>query len=267
MRDQVILDCKSIFDAHPNLEVNILNGSSYDDWCLDLLEQVTISQSEYFLLLPEDHEFISTAPVLDQTLKNIFENRVDYVPLSFYPHYEVFVKLLSTKKSHLMNQKYINYWDIHKNDILSIPIKQRNYILNLIGVYRRDLLVKVLCSNKPLLKRFAKETPFNFEQPPSQFWFLPIRWGYPTDELFACVDDDHGIPGYSLFSRNGFAKGEKRVVEHHDAYLNYEYRVYKLFKSIFRVDLFLLFRITKYNFDFYKSFRKRNKIIKKLFRV
>ncbi len=264
LQDQVILDCKDILKNNKCIKTRILIGSSYKDWCLDLLEQVALSPSEYFLIIPEDHQFISTIPFLDETLNDICENSVDFLALSFYPHYEIFVKNLIARKPKLSISDYINYWDLQKWDIKSIPRSHRNYLLNLAGAYKKDLLVKVLVSNRPLLKKFSKETPFNFEQPPSQYWFLPIRWGYPKSELFACVDDDHSIPGYSLNSRRKLAGSQERVIEHHDEYANKKTKTSKWIKSKINIDWNPLFRTLDYNFNFYKDYRLRKNIIRKI---
>jgi hypothetical protein len=54
------------------------------------------------------------------------------------------------------------------------------------------------------------------EQRPSQKWFLPINWALPSQEIFACIDDDHGIHGYSLISRGLHKNDAERVIDHHD---------------------------------------------------
>ena len=126
--------------------------------------------------------------------------------------------------------------------------------------------MKVLVSNRPLLKKFSKESPFNFEQPPSQYWFLPIRWGYPKVELFACVDDDHSIPGYSLNSRLNRTESQRRVIEHHDVYRNKKTKILKFIDVLFHKDLNPYLRTLKYNFDFYKTYILRKNIIRKILR-
>ncbi|NQU32110.1 MAG: hypothetical protein HQ521_02650 [Bacteroidetes bacterium] len=65
--------------------------------------------------------------------------------------------------------------------------------------------------NDPKLRRWPKETPFDFEKNDKDLHWLPIKMAISKDELFACIDDDNGIPGYSLQSRGLYPKREIRL--------------------------------------------------------
>ena len=42
-----------------------------------------------------------------------------------------------------------------------------------------------------------RKTPFDFEKHHDTHW-LPLRMSIPKFELFACLDDDNSVDGYSL---------------------------------------------------------------------
>ena len=66
--------------------------------------------------------------------------------------------------------------------------------------------------NDPILRRWPKETPFDFEKKLKDIHWLPFRMSISKDELFACIDDDNGIKGYSLHSRGLYPERELRII-------------------------------------------------------
>ena len=66
-------------------------------------------------------------------------------------------------------------------------------------------------SNKPLLKRWPRHLPFDFEKKSNDKAVKSIMHALSNQELFASIDDDHGEPGYSLISRNLYPNRISRV--------------------------------------------------------
>ena len=66
-----------------------------------------------------------------------------------------------------------------------------------------DFFQKIL-ENPPKLRRWPKETPFDFEKIAQKSFLLPFKTALPKTELFANIDDDNGVDGYSLISRGLF---------------------------------------------------------------
>lgn len=75
------------------------------------------------------------------------------------------------------------------------------FILSATSIMKRAFFERVVMANDPLIKRWPRETPFDFEKTPEDRHWLPIRVAVPKQELFAFIDDDHGRPGNSLISR------------------------------------------------------------------
>jgi len=61
------------------------------------------------------------------------------------------------------------------------------------------------------LRRFTKEAPFDLEKGPERTDMLPLTIALPREELFACIDDNLGTPGYSLIERNLYQKPRESV--------------------------------------------------------
>ena len=59
--------------------------------------------------------------------------------------------------------------------------------------------INTLFFNK--LRKYPACTPFELEKPPTRTDMLPLTIALPKQELFACIDDDLNIPGYSLVNR------------------------------------------------------------------
>lgn len=51
------------------------------------------------------------------------------------------------------------------------------------------------------LRRYSKETPFELEKDETRIDMLPLRMALARQELFACIDDDLNVSGYSLVNR------------------------------------------------------------------
>jgi hypothetical protein len=243
-------------------------GSSWNEWNLDLIEQVAASPSEYYILMQEDHLLEMSKNNFNSLLREVKELSIDYLPLSFHPHYEVFTKELFRKCPSNEIKEKVTFWDLDKHSYSRTNFQNRNYLLNLIGIYKKDLLLRLLLRSRPYYKQFSIQTPFNFERRPNETWFLPIRWAYPHNEVFACIDDDHGLEGYSLISRGKYKSQSTRLIEHHDVYsrnssINFD-RFKKIFASKLSKKIQVLPRNLTYSIEFVFNCRKRRKVVRKL---
>ena len=242
--------------------------STWNEWNLDVIEQVTASPSNYYILMQEDHLLKMSKLDFIKLLSEVEACSIDYLPLSFHPHYEIFVKELTRNFSTNESKNGLIFWDLDKQNYAKSNLKNRNYPLNLIGVYKRELLLRVLIRSRPFYKQYSIQTPFNFERKPNETWFLPIRWAYPINEVFACIDDDHGIEDYSLMSRGEYRSKIVRVVEHHDViHRNSPEKFIWLKKSQvkrMKSNIQVFPRNIRYSLEFLLTMRKRHTIIKKL---
>ncbi len=111
------------------------------------------------------------------------------------------------------------YDGIEKNEYANIEtffldkktnaIAQKNcpsYIISAVSIFNTEFFKKVVNKNDPFLKRWPKETPFDFEKKGTDIHWLPIKLAIPKYELFASIDDDHDCSGYSLQSRGFYPR-------------------------------------------------------------
>lgn len=195
-------------------KVLLYSSQNNSSWKINLLEQVLQSSSEYFVLMQEDHSLVCDGKFLIDSLVDFKKLNLDFMPLSFLPQYDPLVQLMRVNGLTLTESGNVKYIHIDRKVAKKLK-KNDNYLINLVGIFRRDLLIKVLLSRRPFIKYFAADTPFDMEQRPSQKWFLPINWALPAREIFGCIDDDHGVEGYSLISRGLHVNDADRVIDHH----------------------------------------------------
>ena len=75
------------------------------------------------------------------------------------------------------------------------------YIVSAVSIFSIEFFKRIINKNDPVLRRWPKETPFDFEKKGTDIHWLPIKQAIPKYELFASIDDDNGCPGYPLQSR------------------------------------------------------------------
>ena len=194
------------------------------------LEQIFRSKSRTYILAQEDHFLIAGAEIFRSTIVDFQETKSDYLALSFFKNYSGFVQ--STQWAVEGVTKNLRYWDVSKARWQNLMPEKKMYLVNLLGAFTYDFLYKILASEKPLIKYFDVNHPYDFEQRPNEDWYLAMRFAVPNFEIFACVDDDHGHDGTSLISRGIWDKDTTRVIEHH------EYSNPFIFKNRLRVTIF-----------------------------
>ena len=91
-----------------------------------------------------------------------------------------------------------------KNSLRLIGFKSN--IISLAGIYSIKMFIKIIKSKKPYLRRWPKQTPFDFEKKWCDTYILPVKMAIPKYEIFSNIDDDNLINGSSLISRRLYPK-------------------------------------------------------------
>lgn len=69
---------------------------------------------------------------------------------------------------------------------------------------------------KGRIRKYPKETPFEMEKDPERIDILPLKFSLPNRELFACIDDNINVKGYSLVERGLYRnKSDGADIESH----------------------------------------------------
>jgi hypothetical protein len=202
------------FESYSNIKFFYEN--SFQDWKLDLMQQVLVFRSSTYLLLQEDHLPVVGRKKLREVVNEAVSANLDYLPLSFFPQHSNFINHLNLEKAKLSYSENLDMWTLDKSTIRKMNDTTSYVYISLVGFFSKKLLIRILKSYRPFYKTYSVTSPFDFEQNSSQTWFLPIRFGFPKSELFANIDDDHSVQDYSLISRGLYKEDIVRQVQHHD---------------------------------------------------
>jgi len=184
-------------------------GDDYDEWRTNTFQQVWESQTPYVLLLQEDHQLVSNINDFQRFVLEVVSANVDVWQPSFFPEYHKNRKILEPIDIRSAESSMVA--DLDKRSWKKIEVIDKNYLISLVGLYKKDLCLTLLKSPHPFLRHYHPSTPFDFEQSQSQTWFLPIRYGLPKKEIMGCIDDDLSVPGSSLISRGLYSFDHERA--------------------------------------------------------
>jgi hypothetical protein len=204
----------SLFILNNYTNFKIYTGDHFRQWKFNTLLQVNECESQYFLILQEDHFLISSADDLSLFVsESIAENaEIGLITAWFtYKEFREKVHLLTESKKGTSGTFCI----LSELPWVNLNVQKPRYLVPLVAFFEKNFLVKILCTPKPLWRKYPANSPFDFEQSPKAKWLLPMKIGFSTKELFACIDDDIDIPGTSLQSRKLYPIDKLRKGEHH----------------------------------------------------
>ena len=123
------------------------------------------------------------------------DNKIDQMVYSFW-HNSL------RNRINFLDPEFCKFLKFTKLDTRKKPALIKNgfkYLTALPAIYSYDFLKKVLFSNMPLLKRYPKYTPFDFEKKICDY-VSSHKYAVPLLEIFAPIDDDHGEYKYGYKS-------------------------------------------------------------------
>ena len=215
------------------LEISYL--SSEAGWFEDSQKLLYKIKHDYLFIWIEDHILINTQKkVLNNTINEMRTESIDHLCYTFWNN-----GLLKIKYSDItsVKGKFIDYGtrtEINTNQCSA-------WIISLGSIISKELFSKLVSEKMPSKEaHFSNMAPFNFEKDPSIVRLLPLKVGIPNRELFAAIDDDDGIQGYSLISRGYYPSRELRHTYNKDIksigvkglYAYYTYLIFSKFVGI-----------------------------------
>ncbi len=190
------------------LSLNYLNSKK--GWFYDSQEIIKDCQSDYVLFWIEDHVCLVAPETIKEVINEMRALKVDLCKYSFLHEQqnEVFQII-----SPVYTGKQINVWNISKLSarIIQSALDRDFYITPSVCITQRDFFLKVLRSKKPFLSRWPIYYPFDFEKKYNDGFVNEIKIALPKLEIFACIDDDFGVDGYSLISRGLYTSSMSRA--------------------------------------------------------
>lgn len=171
--------------------------------------------TDFVLFWIEDHINMVDVKKYDEILDEMKQYKVDVLPYSWFSR-----RKLDTKYKGINNHigKNIGFflYDVHTHFIIEKNIEGGSYIIGCTSIFSMSLFKKIINNNDPILKRWPKKTPFDFEKGPKDTHWLPFVQGIPKYELFASIDDDvhaYEYEGLSLQTRGLYSKRVTRTKE------------------------------------------------------
>jgi hypothetical protein len=214
---------------------------SGDGWFADSRRMLESIDSPYVLFWVEDHICIGGVSYLNQVVAEMNAAGSEYLLYSAFHNgdsvrsfarlpwrdSEAIIALDYDRAAHRRRMGYVK-----RNNLVC-----STFVISCLGIFRRELFERILLTNDPLIKRWPKETPFDFEKNQNDVHWLPLRVAQTKRELFAFIDDDHGRESHSLISRGLYPNRVSRqhMVETREAHLNRRHsRVFKQLSYYYR---------------------------------
>lgn len=203
--------------------------------------------SELVMLWIEDHLLVSDLEVFKRTLQEINNYEIDLLEYSWFQkkNKEFFYSIPP-----IYEKKYLDFsfCDQKKKDLLMINKKFKdNYLISMQSIMRKSFFLKILDMRNPTLKRWPKNCPFDFEKKIVDCRGLNFKVGFPKNELFVSIDDDHDEVNYSLISRGLYPqrmqREELKVKENGKKFLfNFFKRIFPNYLFNFVKNIYIFFK-------------------------
>jgi hypothetical protein len=179
-------------------------------WFHDTRTMLKDIDSDFVFFWIEDHINMVKVSKYDEILNEMKENHCDHLCYSWWHDaYKKRFSFLKAKETSNLNIYQMNKENIN---IMKKNFDQEFYIISAVSISSSRLFKKIILSNHPLLKRWSKKTPFDFEKKYTDISFLGFNAAVSKFELFAPIDDNHGGgPRYSLIGRDLYPNRMSRV--------------------------------------------------------
>lgn len=197
-----------------NISIEI--GSGFIQWRNQALCDVQTINSKYIMIFLEDHQIISNNATFNQIINVLKRDKVDIFQYSWFKHYKDACTYLRQNNqddnleviSLLVNDRNVEFFEVNTN-----------YIVSLTSIFRKEILLNLLQTRRPLIRKYDSRGPFDVEKSPKLRFYLPIKFALPEKEFALCVDDEMGILGSSAIARGiSHLPTTKRGVTHYSKF-------------------------------------------------
>ena len=190
-------------------KLNIFHLNSRWGWFHDSRKMLASIESDFILFWVEDHINLAPTSSYRGILAEMRANQVDLLRYSWWclgrmpKRYEGIPKVQGD---------YIQAFDVTRQ---AHELVQKNspgsYLIDIPCIFKAAFFKRIVNTRlDPWLPRFSIQTPFDFEKNSRDLHWLPFKKAIPNFELFASIDDDLGVEGYSLQSRGLYPIRESR---------------------------------------------------------
>ena len=193
---------KNFLQEHLQNKFYHYDMESKKGWFYDTRTMLKDIDSNFVFFWIEDHINMIDVSKYDEILNEMKENQCEHLCYSWWHEgYKKNFNLLEVKES-----SNLNIYQMNKENIKIIQknmdMDEEFYTVSVASITSSKLFKKIISSNHPRLKRWPKNTPFDFEKNNTDVDFLGFNLAVSKFELFAPIDDDHSQgTGYSLIDR------------------------------------------------------------------
>ena len=189
----------------PNDKIDLTIQDTSGNWFADSQNIYKKILGKYVFIWNEDHINITNLKNFGEIVEEIYQNDVDQFRYTwFHNGFDLKTANLSgfSNGNKIIYDNYNFEKHVKKLEISKkLSIKNDTFIVSLCSIFKTTFFKKILFSNDPIIKRWKKNTPFDFEKCKYDIHWLPFKLAYPKKEFFASIDDNHGEDGYSLVDR------------------------------------------------------------------
>lgn len=178
-------------------------------WFHDSRQLISEINTDFVLVWIEDHINLKDVAIYTNILEEMAKSGSEYLNYTWW-----FLGHLPKAYDGISKTEYkhIDSFVLNKDNAKNLTILgRRQYLISMPSIFSTRLFKKIINKNDPKFRRWPKETPFDFEKTGTDYHWLPINMAISKTELFACIDDDNGVPGYSLQSRELYPKRITRI--------------------------------------------------------
>lgn len=168
-------------------------------WFYDSRQLIDDVKTDFVMVWVEDHINLKNVAIYSHIINEMAESKSEYLNYTwwFFGQSRNIFKNIVKEEYRYIESFYLDKDNAHGLDLYGrIP-----YIISMPSIFSKDLFFKIINKDDPKLRRWPKETPFDFEKNGKDYHWLPIKMSVAKEELFASIDDNNGFPGYSLQSR------------------------------------------------------------------
>jgi len=182
-------------------------------WFHDTRLMLDAIETDYVLYWIEDQICLCGPDFLNEVVSEMKILNVDYMGYSWFGLGSYIAEFCGLFQKSLNCISVVEYdMQAHKSRIKNsaklIGIKAA--IISLPGIFSKTLFAQLVQDRKFFLRRWPKETPFDFERLWNDTSVLPLKYGVPKFEIFCTIDDDNQVPGSSLVSRGLYTERQSR---------------------------------------------------------
>jgi len=180
-------------------------------WFHDTSILVQDIDSGYVLYWIEDHINTASIETLNSVINEISRSGIDQIQYSFFNRakYDLCEGICIDENQHFRIMDFSNNtWDKYLSRCNDKGLIDP-YLISLVSIMSIQCFKSVLSKRDPVLRRHSKHTPFDFEKDHGDVHWLPLKTGFLSTEIFACIDTDHD--GLSLISRGLYKDAKAQV--------------------------------------------------------